>query len=144
MWKERLNLPSSPNFFKFLENGIFCHLSVFLTKITEEYFHKYLWSGDLLMINWSNVQQNLQNCFYWWRHNFANMWPINSKIFWKHFLYTKGQLHIETTLKIKISLKKCICLQKHTSLQRFSVIQKMSLNWCHYLATPWPIKSNEI
>ena len=144
MWKGRLSLPPSPKFSKFLENAIFCHLSVFLTKFTENYFYKYLWSIDLMMISLSNIQQNLQCCFYLWLHNFANIWPINWKIFWKHFLYTNGQLHIQT-IKIKISLKKYASLQKDTSLQRFSVIQKTCLYWwCHYLATTWPIESNGI
>ena len=144
MWKERSNLPPSPKFSKFLENGIICHLSVFLTKFTEEYFYKYLWSIDLLMISLSNIQQNLQYCFYWWLHNFANIWPSDSKIFWKHFLYTNGQLNIQI-IKIKIFLKKCASLQKDASLQRFSVLQTMCLYWWyHYLATTWSIESNGI
>ena len=144
MWKGRLNLPPSPKFSKCLKNGIICHLSVFLTKFTEDYFYKYLWSIDLLMISLSNIQQNLQYCFYWWLHNFANIWPSNSKIFWKHFLYTNGQLNIQT-IKIKIFLKKCASLKKDASLQRFSVLQKMCLYWWyHYLATRWSIESNGI
>ena len=116
----------------------------FLTKFTEEYFYKYLWSIDLLMISLSNIQQNLQYCFYWWLHNFANIWPSDSKIFWKHFFYTNGQLNIQI-IKIKIFLKKCASLQKDASLQRFSVLQKMCLYWWyHYLATTWSVESNGI